>query len=134
MTATYPSSTIVNSNTSIMTAILASLANAPLSFRNNGGGTDIPFSAGYTLSSSPGFMVADGSIVINGSTVGYSYGSNTGGINGGNLYFIGSSAIGVQMITGPAALVAVSSDTQVVYLVGAVLPPLIGGVSEGNFT
>ena len=78
-----------------------------------------------TLSSSPGFVLPDGTIVVIGSTIGYYYDSNTGIVDGGSVIL--GDVMNIPVVSGPVAIVAVNSTGKYVYLVGAVLRPPVSG-------
>lgn len=125
MTITYPSSNAVD----LMTAISAGLPGAAIEIKNSVNGTVFPTSATASLSSSPSYQLADGTIVVRGSSAGFYYNGNTGSINGGTISFGGMT--GIPTVKGPVAVLVASTDHNI-YFVGAVVPPPLGG-TEGDY-
>jgi len=121
MNLTYPSSNSID----LMSEVLSGLSGAALFMTNaEGGGPVIASSVAANLSSSPGFILPDGTIIVKGSSVEYYYDGSVGTVSGGFLSL--GNLTGIPIVTGPVAVLATSSD-KYVYFLGAVIPPPAGG-------
>jgi hypothetical protein len=127
MTLIYPST----SNIDLMTAVLAGLSGAAINVKNSdGSGPVIASSVSAVLSSSPGFTLPDGTIIVRGSSIGYYYDGSGGIVNGGSVDLGG--IINIPVVAGPVALLAVSTD-KYVYFLGAVILPPVGSSKNSNY-
>lgn len=113
----------------MMTAVLAGLSNATVAIRNTAGPNVITSSSPFKLSSSPGYVLADGTIIVYGLTAKASYdgsGGTLGSVSLGNITLIPISV-------GPMALVAISSDDHSLVFNGAIIPPPnLGSAGNGS--
>lgn len=122
MNLTYPSSNSID----LMSAVLSGLPGSAIAMSNlEGGHPVIASSVSANLSSSPGFMLSDGTIIVSGSSIGYFYNGSAGTISGGFLNL--GNVTGIPIVTGPVAVFATTSSDKQVYFVGAVIPPPAGG-------
>lgn len=122
MTITYPSTSVID----MMTTILAGLSGASCQIKNQNGANML--SSSFVLSSSPGFLLNDGTIVINGLTTALTIGAGNQGVLA-SVSIDGIAGLPVVnsslAFNGGSAMIA-DTGISTVYFVGAIVPSPVG--------